>query len=363
MPSVQTVLIVGGGTVGSALTLLLRRHGIDVDLLDLDPGWNALGSGITLQGNALHVLRAAGVWGEVKNNIVAAPPHLDFIKTGGPELPGACGMYRPTLHKILTDAVRRSGTQIRLGATVEKLEDTGDSVTATLSDGTVGQYDLVVGADGIHSTVRSMIDITATPTPTGLAIWRAYTPRPAGLEYGELTHGENFYISGYTPVSTTHLYAYVIEDARERSELQTLDWAAEFGRLTESSEGFWPAIRASVTDASQLDYRGLDHLLVNPPWNLGRVIIIGDAAHACPPTLAQGAAMGLEDALVLAELLAESDVLDQSVFDAFHARRYPRVRDVVQTSVEMCDVARDPERAPTSMALLYNAMTKLTEPA
>ncbi|MGW0710042.1 FAD-dependent monooxygenase [Streptomyces sp. NPDC002643] len=364
MPSVRNVLVVGGGTVGNTLTILLRRSGIEVDLVEKDPEWGAHGSGITLLGNALRVLREAGVWDQVEAAIAPTPAHLDQWKYGGPDLPGVCGMYRPTLQAILRDAVRRSGARVRLGSTVEKLVDTGDRVTATLDDGTVAEYDLVVGADGIHSATRAMIGIPDLPSPTGLAIWRAYARRPEGLEHVVLEHGTGpQYITGYNPISATHLYTFIIEDARDRSALRQLDQVAEFRRLTEGLGGFWPAIRESVTQPGQVDYRSLDHLLVDSPWHRGRTIVIGDAAHACPPTLAQGAAMGLEDALVLAELLTNHDTLDQDLFDAFTARRFDRVRSVVRTSVELCDVVRTPERAVDAATLTTSLYPLLRRPA
>jgi 2-polyprenyl-6-methoxyphenol hydroxylase-like FAD-dependent oxidoreductase len=75
--------------------------------------------------------------------------------------------------------------------------------------------------------------------------------------------------------------------------------------------------------------------VLDAPWNRGRVVLIGDAAHTCPPTIAQGGAMALEDAVVLAELLTEGDVLDQDLWDAFHARRYERAKTVVDASNQL----------------------------
>ncbi|MPY58241.1 FAD-dependent monooxygenase, partial [Streptomyces spongiae] len=281
MPSVRNVLIVGGGTAGNTLAILLRRSGVEVDLVEIDPEWGALGSGITLVGNALRVLREVGVWDRVEANIAAVPAHLDHFKFGGPDVPGVCGMYRPTLQAILKDAVRHSGARVRLGTTVEKLEETGDRVTVTLRDGTVRDYDLVVGADGIHSATRAMIGIPDLPRPTGLAIWRVYIRRPPGLEHGAIQHGgPHHYITGYNMVSATHMYAYIFEDARDRSAVRRLDPVAEFRRLAEPLDGVWPAIRESVTEPRQVDYRNLDYLLIDSPWNRGRTIVIGDAAHA-----------------------------------------------------------------------------------
>jgi hypothetical protein len=118
MSIIRRVLVVGGGTTGNSLTILLRRAGIDVDLVEIDPGWNVLGSGITLQGNALRALREIGVWEQVAANGfgfdtlgLTAPDgtvlHVQQdMRTGGPDLQATLGMQRPVLQRILT----RSGS-------------------------------------------------------------------------------------------------------------------------------------------------------------------------------------------------------------------------------------------------------------
>src|SRR5690242_5247165 len=198
----RTVLVVGGGTVGNALTILLRRAGVAVDLVELDPGWSALGSGITLQGNALQVLHDLGVWDEVSANLETSEAVGPFPALGGPAVPPGGGMYRPVLQRILCDAVRASGADVRLGTTVSALEEVGDGVEASFPDGSSRRYDLVVGADGIRSAVRRMIGIPVEPQPTGLAIWRVYARRPEAVRQSGLAHhGGPVYIAGYTLTS------------------------------------------------------------------------------------------------------------------------------------------------------------------
>src|SRR5205814_8228055 len=109
-------------------------------------------------------------------------------------------------------------------------------------------------------------------------------------------------------------------------------------------------IRDDMRHPDQIDYRSFEYLNIPFPWHRGRVIIIGDAAHACPPTLAQGAAIGLEDASVLAELLLDRNQLDEELFATFEPRRAPRVRRVLEASVAICEAVKDPQRAPAAMA-------------
>ncbi|GAA2392374.1 FAD-dependent oxidoreductase [Streptomyces glaucosporus] len=347
MSSARTVLIVGGGTSGNSLAVLLRRAGVGVDLVEVSSDWNVHGSGITLQGNALRVLREVGVWERVREQGfgfdtlgMTAPDgtvlHVaEDLRTGGGDLPATLGMRRPQLQRVLTDAVRASGARVRLGCTVESLEQDGDGVDVRFTDGTAGRYDLVVAADGLNSATRAMIGIADRPEPTGMGIWRAAAPRPAGVERTDLAYGGPAYIAGYCPTGEDSLYAYLVEPARDRADVPPESRAEEMRRLAAGYGGHWKEIRDSITDPSQVNYTWFHRLLVEGPWHRGRVVLVGDAAHACPPTLAQGAAMSLEDALVLAELLTSHDAWDDALLTGYRERRMPRVRMVVENSVQL----------------------------
>ncbi|GAA3617517.1 FAD-dependent oxidoreductase [Nonomuraea rosea] len=353
MPAVGNVLIVGAGTAGSALAILLARGGVAVDVAEIEPGLTTLGSGITLQGNALRVLRDLGVWDRVSaagfafgslglrapdGSLVAELPD---VRTGGPDLPAALGMNRPELAAILTAAVRAAGARIMPGTTVDTLDDTGPSVRVRLSDGATATYDLVVGADGIRSSIRGLLGIDAAPEPTGMGIWRLHTRRPKRVERTDLVYGGPCFIAGYCPTGDDTMYAYLVEKARPREV--AADKAGIMRALSEGYGGVWDEIRADITDQDRINYTWFESLLVDRPWHRGRTVLIGDAAHACPPTLAQGAAQCLEDATVLAELLLAADQLGEELFDAFMDRRHERVRAVVEASVHLARWQLEPE--------------------
>ncbi|GAA3441400.1 FAD-dependent monooxygenase [Planomonospora venezuelensis] len=354
MAALGNVLIVGGGTAGSALAILLARGGVAVDVAEIKPDLTALGSGITLQGNALRVLHDLGVWDRVAaagfafDSLGLRTPGGDLVAeipdahTGGPGLPATLGMNRPELAAILADAVRDAGARIRLGLTVDALADTGDGVRAELSDGTAADYDLVVGADGIRSRVRGLLGVGAAPRPAGMGIWRIHTRRPKGVERTDLVYGGPCFIAGYCPTGEDTMYAYLVEKARPRESVTDAGKPALMRALAEGYGGAWDEIRADITDPERINYTWFESLLVDRPWNRGRTVLIGDAAHACPPTLAQGAAQCLEDAAVLAELLLAADRLDQPLFDAFMDRRYGRVKAVVEASLQLADWQLNP---------------------
>jgi 2-polyprenyl-6-methoxyphenol hydroxylase-like FAD-dependent oxidoreductase len=143
------------------------------------------------------------------------------------------------------------------------------------------------------------------------------------------------YIAGYCPTADDSLYAYLVEAAQDRSGLAPDQRLAVMRELASHYHGPWDDIRAVMTDPATINYTWFESHLLAPPWNRGRVVLIGDAAHTCPPTIAQGAAMALEDAAVLADVLLAADRLDQGAFDAFTARRYDRVKTVVEESVQL----------------------------
>lgn len=374
MTKEPAVLVVGGGASGNAVTVLLRRAGIAVDLIEAKPDWNATtGSGITLQGNALRVLRELGIWEQVRTSgyafcsvAVTAPDgtvlHVsEDIQTGGDDLPGTLGMQRPQLQQILIDAVRASGASVRLGTTAQALEQDADGVSVRFSDGTQARYDLVIAADGLNSATRAMIGISEKPEPTGMAIWRAPAPRPDSVIRSDLAYGGPAYIAGYTPTSQNTVYAFVVETNRDRASIPPETYADEMRGLAKGYGGAWPDITEHITDPAQVNYTWFDRLLVEGPWHRGRVVLVGDAAHCCPPTLAQGAAMSLEDALVLAELLTSGQAWDEELFQAYYERRIPRVRSVVEASVQLGQWQLDGVRDADVPGLMARTMNILKE--
>lgn len=373
MSSARSILVIGGGTAGNGLAVLLRRAGIEVDLVEIKPDWNVYGSGITIQGNALRVLREIGVAEAVEkrgfgfDTLGITTPDGTVLhvqrdeRTGGPDLPAVTGMQRADLQRILIDAVTESGTRVRLGTTVTGLEQDGAGVDVTFSDGTTGRYDLVVAADGLHSATRALIGISERPEPLEMGIWRVSAPRPASVERTDLAYGGPCYIAGYCPTGQDTLYAYLVEQERDRASLDPATYADEMRRLAEGYGGAWNEIRESITNPEKVNYASFSRHLVEGAWHRGRVVLVGDAAHTCPPTLAQGAAMSLEDVLVLAELLASQDIWDDELLTAYYRRRIDRVRMVVDASVQICQWQMDRVRDADLPGLVAPIMAALTE--
>jgi 2-polyprenyl-6-methoxyphenol hydroxylase-like FAD-dependent oxidoreductase len=347
MAAVQTVLVVGGGAAGCASAIQLARAGIAVDLVEIKNDVTAVGSGITLQGNALRVLRDLGVY----DDVAAAGYGFDTLglrapdgtvlvempdaKTGGSDLPATVGARRADLARVLVARAQELGAKLRFGTTVDQLVQDESGVEVTFSDGGTGRYDLVVGADGVRSHVRTLLGVEVDIAPVGMGIWRVFTGRPAGLERTDLYYHGACYIAGYCPTGEDSIYAYLVEDAQDRSGLSPDEQLEVMRELAGQYHGPWDDIRELMTDSARINYTHFEWHVLDGPWNRGRVVLIGDAAHSCPPTMAQGCAQALEDAAVLAEVLLDADRLDQPVFDTFTARRLPRARTVVENSVQL----------------------------
>jgi 2-polyprenyl-6-methoxyphenol hydroxylase-like FAD-dependent oxidoreductase len=262
--------------------------------------------------------------------VLAEPPDPPLE----PGLPSHGGIMRPVLHAILSDRTRASGTQVRLGVTINQLTAIASGVRAVTSDGASADYDLVIGADGVFSTVRGMIFPDAPkPRYTGQYCWRLVADRPPELKQCHMYSTSNL-MAGVMPTSQTQLYMFMlsVEDAGLRLEPAT-QWR-QLKHIMAPFGGLPGALRDNLSVDTPLIARPLESILVPLPWRRGRVLLIGDAAHATTPHLASGAGISVEDALVLSELLASQDTIDAAL-SAFEARRWERCRMVVENSVRI----------------------------
>jgi 2-polyprenyl-6-methoxyphenol hydroxylase-like FAD-dependent oxidoreductase len=140
------------------------------------------------------------------------------------------------------------------------------------------------------------------------------------------------------------------------------DRLAYMRRLAEEYHGPWDDIRALMTDPETVHYTWFEKMLVAPPWWRGRVTLIGDAAHTCPPTLAQGAAQAMEDALVLAESLIAHDELEPAL-RAFMERRFDRAKSVIDASVQIGQWMLDHDPDADIPGLFMRTLGSLCAPA
>lgn len=347
---VNKVLIIGGGFSGMAAAIELRRRDIAVDLVEIDPGWRSYGAGISLGGATMRALVQLGVIDEFLAEGAASDGVEIHIPTGqkvaelptprlaGPDVPGNGAIMRPALARILADATRKSGANVRLGYTFTRIEQDAGGVDVTFTDGTTGRYDLVIGADGLYSKVRETVFPDAPkPQYSGQGVWRAVLPRPADINGTMMWLGPKIK-PGLNPVSKDAMYLFVTED---RATNDHIDPSEFLGRVKALLAPFpdprLQRVREQLNEDSQIIYRPLESLLMPSPWYKGRVVLIGDTLHATTPHMASGACIGIEDALVLADELSKAGSIDQAL-DRYLARRWERCRMVVQNSGRLGEI-------------------------
>jgi 2-polyprenyl-6-methoxyphenol hydroxylase-like FAD-dependent oxidoreductase len=378
MTAVSKVAIVGSGVAGLAAAIQLARAGVAVDLFEAKPALSELGSGITLQGNALRAFDALGAWDDIRaagypfvGLTLRAPgpgapavAELPDVKSGGPDYPSTMGMPRPELARILLAHATAAGAAVHFGSRITALDTSDDGSVGVVIDGEpFDRYDLVIGADGVNSTVRDLIGIDTKPKSTGMGIWRTFVSRPAAVERSELYYGGPMYIAGYTPTSEDTMYAFLVEKAQDRVGVSDEEAARIMVEESRAYDGPWNDIRADLEAGATANYTWFTTHLVEGAWNRGRVVIIGDAAHSCPPTIAQGAAQGLEDAVVLTELLVARDAVDDALWSEFHERRVPRAKAVVEASVQLGQWQIDGDRDADAGGLIFGIAQKMAVPA
>ena len=159
------------------------------------------------------------------------------------------------------------------------------------------------------------------------------------------------------------MYAFLVEPAQERVGLTDEEAVALMLEESQAYGGPWNDIRADLRAGAHVNYTWFTQHVVPAPWNRGHSVVIGDAAHTCPPTIAQGAAQALEDAVVLTELLLAKDTVDDALWDEFHASRLPRAQAVVEASVQLGQWQIDHNREADAAGLIFGISHRMAEPA
>jgi 2-polyprenyl-6-methoxyphenol hydroxylase-like FAD-dependent oxidoreductase len=332
------VLIVGGGVAGLTTAVALRRRGIAAEIVERRARWPAEGAAITLHANGVRVLRALGL-GEAIDRGSTALPQWTFYGASGRTLcstdlqalwghVGPCvGITRVRLQEALLGGA--TGVRYRLGVAVTGITQDGGPVVVTFSDGSSSRYDLVIGADGVRSAVRRLVITDAAPTVTHTMGWRSVAAvRPAGVTHLMTFMGAGCVV-GLVPVGDgqTYCFAAVETDAGQEPVPGRLERIRrQFRDFAEPVRTYLDALRCDdELHATRIEWVELDR------WHAGRVLLVGDAAHAAPPHMGEGGCLAMEDALVLADVVSGHPDLDAAL-ETYTARRRPRVDWVHQQS-------------------------------
>lgn len=341
MTKINKVLVVGGGIGGQSVAIGLKKAGFAVDLVEILSEFNVYGVGIIQQANALRALDAIGVADEVMRRgspygkVKLCLPHgVQIGEAGTPPIgrfPSHNGISRRILHDVLFEEAQKIGLKYRMGVTVESIDNQPNIANVTFTDGTTDSYDIVIAADGVHSKVRKLIFGEFKPTYVGLSVWRYPFKRPAGLDTGYIFFNKKHKL-GVIPMTADSCYLF-LNSAEGDNPLIPED------QLVEKLKGYISAypvpvvqeLIPQVTDAKLLNYRALETLKMLAPWYKNRVVVLGDAAHTTIPQLGSGAALAIEDAVVLIEELQKEGEVE-AILDRYMKRRYERCMMVVDVS-------------------------------
>jgi 2-polyprenyl-6-methoxyphenol hydroxylase-like FAD-dependent oxidoreductase len=336
----RKVIVAGAGIAGLATARALGRHGIECRIVERRPNPATGGLGLNLPGNAVEALRRLGA----AEAVLAAgvPVARRKYRSSGDRLlfsvdeaafwsgvaPSVCAR-----HSVVLEALA-AGVDVEWGVGVQRVEPSADGrVQVVMTDGSDDPADFVVAADGVHSTLREQVTPEA-PRPSRMtsASWRFVCADP-GVDCWTAWTGEGLAFL-LIPVAPGEVYAYA-SSSRGDDPGTDVSWLADaFAR-------FPPVVARAVRDALAAQvppYHAPVEEVRVPTWHRDRVVVLGDAAHATGPVWAQGAAMAMEDAIVLAGLLA--DQRDWSAVGAvWEAARRPRVQHVQEATDRMSRLA------------------------
>ncbi|MCW8357157.1 MULTISPECIES: FAD-dependent monooxygenase [Marinomonas] len=349
MSQVSRVLVAGAGIGGLCAALALAKQGMKAVVLEQAEQLGEVGAGLQISPNAFKVLRQLGLESELTPfAFVPQQAVIRDYKTGEYYLRSALGsaaearydapywhLHRADLHQVLVNACVRHGVELMLNAVVDSYEENVllNQVAVLLKDGREFVADVLVGADGLHSKVREQMLGKERPTFMGQVAWRGVIPvsdlkvniKPDACVWaGPGRHFVSYFLRGGQYVNFVAV--------EERSDWQSESWREEgdVEELKRAFAGWHPEVSDLLTSATSTFLWALNGRDELPTWHNGRVVLLGDACHPMLPFMAQGAAMAIEDAYVLARCLRAYSLTD--AFTYYEQARKPRATKVQKMS-------------------------------
>ncbi|MFC3500839.1 FAD-dependent oxidoreductase [Micromonospora krabiensis] len=341
MTTVSTAIVVGGGIAGPVTGLALRRAGIAATVYEAYPNTaDGIGGTLALAPNGVAALRTVDAADAVTG--IATPVHRTAMAVGRKriDLPTLAGVpplqvvHRAALHRALHDRAVAGGVVIEHGRRLVDARETPDGITAYFADGTTATADILVGADGIRSTVRTLIDPDAPgPHHTGLLGFEAVARHEVDVEPGTMTFAfgrGGYYLYWPEPGGGTRWGVNLPQERpttlTEARAVPATEWLRRLRAAYVDDDPGRQLMETSAADELQV----VGSLLIMPPvprWHRGRMVLVGDAAHAPSNSSGQGASLAIESAVQLARCLRDLPDVG-SAFTAYERLRRDRVEKV-----------------------------------
>jgi 2-polyprenyl-6-methoxyphenol hydroxylase-like FAD-dependent oxidoreductase len=342
-------IVLGGGIGGLCAALALQQAGIDTTVYEAAPKFKGLGAGVGLAANAMQGLARLGVM----QDVVAKGKQLDALvifDEHGHEisnmdtrpLSSKYGInnfviHRADLHEVLLSQLHPDS--VVLGRRCESVEQEGNKVIAFFTDGSHAKADLLIAADGISSVVRQQLVPQSVPRYAGYTCWRAVIDNP-GVEINNMISAETWAPQGrvgIAPLQGDKIYWYACINAPQFDEKMRRMTPEKLARHFERVHYPVEAVLAS-TSQDQLIWNDIADLKPLKHFVYGRIVLLGDAAHATTPNMGQGACQAIEDAVVLAQCLQQNPEVAVAL-KKYEKRRQARTAKVIEMSRRLGEVA------------------------
>ncbi|MGF7133372.1 salicylate hydroxylase [Paraburkholderia sp. EB58] len=355
------VVIVGGGIGGLTTALALLRHGIEPIVLERAPQLTEVGAGVQIAANGTIVLRELGLEPALAS-VATVPARFDYLElsTGrllyvaplGKEAEARYGallynVHRADLIDLLANAVPPN--VVRLGAECASISQDAEGAYVTLKNGEVIRGDAVIGADGIHSAVRTALRGPEEKQFANILMWRSLIPADRLTDLKLPVAGNNWFGVGRNIVSywvRKDLYSVLASVPATEVSRESWTQSGDVEQLRRSFAGSEPTVQKMLEAADSTFITGMYHRDPIEHWSSGRIALLGDAAHAMVPYLAQGACQAIEDAWVLATCLKNHgpDGVQDALLE-YERRRQPRTTRIQAGARFVVDWAHEPDEA------------------
>lgn len=348
------VLIVGAGIGGLTLARFLEQQGLQVVVVEKAPELRPVGAGLVLAANAIRVLDRLGMvprlkelGQETRQGLLcdAAGLVLSEMTFATPDSL-AIALHRSALQTVLLEGLQ---SPIRLGQTVAQIHQT-ETVEVSFSTGLTERFDLVIGADGLRSSLRTLLFGPIEPNYAGYTSWRFVTQNPkqnpVEVPVEMWGRGKRF---GLVPIGQNQVYGYTTQN-----EPHTASPKPDLEQFKQTFAGFgsWvPSVFNQLSEGSVLIHTAIEEIR-RERWFKGRVALLGDAAHAMTPNMGQGAGMAIEDAYVLARALQQQPI--PQALQTYQEQRYNRVRQIQNASRQIGQVGQ--WASPLAVSLRNNLL-------